>query len=102
MLKFIISNFKFQINTYFCKAMLNKILIFPLVVLIKFYQLAISPWLGKNCRYEPTCSHYTLEALRVHGLLKGFYLGTKRILSCHPWGGKGYDPVPPKHKCDNF
>ena len=76
--------------------MLNKILTFPLVVLIKFYQLAISPWLGKNCRYDPTCSHYTLEALKVHGLIKGGWLAMKRIASCHPWGGEGYDPVPPK------
>ena len=76
--------------------MFNRILIFPLVVLIKFYQLAISPWLGKNCRYQPTCSHYTLEALKVHGLFKGSYFGIKRILSCHPWGGSGYNPVPPK------
>lgn len=76
--------------------MLNKILIFPLVILIKFYQYAISPWLGKNCRYEPTCSHYTLEALNVHGIFKGSYLGIRRILSCHPWGGSGYDPVPQK------
>ena len=76
--------------------MFNRILIFPLVVLIKFYQLAISPWLGKNCRYQPTCSHYMLEALKIHGLLKGGFLGIKRILSCHPWGGSGYDPVPPK------
>ncbi|MDP9955282.1 membrane protein insertion efficiency factor YidD [Epilithonimonas hungarica] len=76
--------------------MLNRILTFPIVVLIKFYQLAISPWLGKNCRYDPTCSHYTLEALKVHGLLKGSWLAMKRIASCHPWGGEGYDPVPPK------
>ena len=76
--------------------MFNRILIFPLVVLIKFYQLAISPWLGKNCRYQPTCSHYMLEALKIHGLVKGGFLGIKRILSCHPWGGSGYDPVPPK------
>jgi len=76
--------------------MLNKILTFPLVVLIKFYQLAISPWLGKNCRYDPTCSHYTLEALKVHGLIKGSWLAIKRIGRCHPWGGEGYDPVPPK------
>ncbi len=76
--------------------MLNKILTFPIVILIKFYQLAISPWLGKNCRYNPTCSHYTLEALKIHGLLKGGWLAIKRIASCHPWGGEGYDPVPPK------
>ena len=61
---------------------------------IKIYQYGISPWLGKNCRYEPTCSHYTVEALQKHGPLKGLYLGIKRILSCHPWGGSGYDPVP--------
>lgn len=78
--------------------MLNKILIFPFIVLIRFYQLAISPWLGKNCRYDPTCSHYTLEALRVHGFLKGSWLSIKRIGSCHPWGGEGHDPVPPKHQ----
>lgn len=76
--------------------MLNKILTFPIVILIKFYQLAISPWLGKNCRYDPTCSHYTLEALKIHGLIKGGWLAIKRIASCHPWGGDGYDPVPPK------
>ncbi|MHA6698063.1 membrane protein insertion efficiency factor YidD [Chryseobacterium sp. A301] len=70
--------------------------ILPLVGLIRFYQLAISPWLGSNCRYHPTCSQYMLEALKVHGLFYGLYLGTKRILSCHPWGGQGYDPVPPK------
>jgi len=76
--------------------MLNKVLTFPIVVLIRFYQLAISPLMGKNCRYDPTCSHYTLEALKVHGLLKGIWLAAKRIASCHPWGGQGYDPVPPK------
>lgn len=76
--------------------MLNKILTFPLVIMIKAYQLFISPFLGKNCRYEPTCSHYTLEALKVHGLIRGSWLAIKRIGSCHPWGGEGYDPVPPK------
>jgi len=76
--------------------MLNKILIFPFILLIKFYQSAISPFLGKNCRYTPSCSQYTLEALRKHGIIKGSYLGAKRIFSCHPWGGSGYDPVPEK------
>lgn len=76
--------------------MLNKILTFPIVVLIKFYQFAISPFLGKNCRYDPTCSNYTLEALKVHGLISGSWLAMKRIASCHPWGGEGYDPVPSK------
>lgn len=74
--------------------MLRKILIFPLVVLIRFYQSGISPFLPPSCRYTPTCSHYALEALKKHGLFKGGWLGLKRILSCHPWGKNGYDPVP--------
>lgn len=78
--------------------MLQKIFIIILIKLIRFYQVAISPWLGKNCRYQPTCSQYTLEALKVHGLYKGVFLGIKRILSCHPWGGSGYDPVPHKEE----
>ena len=75
---------------------MKKIVIAPFVVWIRFYQMAISPFLGNNCRFHPTCSHYMLEALKTHGLLKGLYLGTKRILRCHPWGGSGYDPVPKK------
>jgi zinc transport system substrate-binding protein len=75
--------------------LMREILIFPFVVLVKFYQLSISPLIPRSCRYEPSCSQYTIEALKVHGLFKGLYLGTKRILSCHPWGGHGYDPVPP-------
>ena len=78
--------------------MLQKFFIIILIKLIRFYQVAISPWLGKNCRYQPTCSQYMLEALKVHGLYKGVFLGIKRILSCHPWGGSGYDPVPHKEK----
>lgn len=70
------------------------ILISPFILLIKFYQYAISPLLGANCRYTPTCSHYALEAFKKYGLFKGFYLSVKRILSCNPWGGKGYDPLP--------
>ena len=66
--------------------------------MIRFYQVALSPWLGKNCRYQPTCSQYMLEALKVHGVYKGVFLGIKRILSCHPWGGSGYDPVPYKEE----
>lgn len=76
--------------------MLQKIFIIILIKLIRFYQVALSPWLGKNCRYQPTCSQYMLEALKVYGLYKGVFLGIKRILSCHPWGGSGYDPVPYK------
>ena len=76
------------------KESLKKILIFPLVVLIKFYQLCISPFTPPSCRYTPTCSQYALEALRKHGLFKGGWLALRRILRCHPWGGSGYDPVP--------
>lgn len=75
---------------------LKKIAIFPLVVLVKIYQWIISPILPASCRYTPTCSNYMLEALKVWGPLKGTYLGIKRIASCNPWGGQGYDPVPKK------
>lgn len=77
---------------------IQKILILPFVWLVRFYQIAISPLLGSNCRYQPTCSNYMMEALKTHGLIKGLYLGAKRILRCHPWGGSGYDPVPKKEK----
>jgi putative membrane protein insertion efficiency factor len=77
---------------------MKKIVIFPLVLLIRFYQEAISPFTPATCRFTPTCSNYFLEALKIHGLLKGTFLGIKRILSCHPWGKNGYDPVPEK-KC---
>ncbi|HAW50808.1 MAG TPA: membrane protein insertion efficiency factor YidD [Flavobacteriales bacterium] len=62
--------------------------------LIKFYQMAISPYLGQNCRYEPTCSEYSVRAIDKYGVFKGSWLSIKRILSCGPWGGHGYDPVP--------
>jgi len=65
-----------------------------LMLLVKMYQFLISPWLSNACRYTPTCSAYTIEALKKYGLFKGFFLSTKRILSCNPWGGHGYDPVP--------
>ena len=64
------------------------------VLLIRGYQLAISPWLAPRCRYQPTCSSYALEAIRKYGAAKGGYLALRRILRCHPWGGCGYDPVP--------
>ncbi|TXI35518.1 MAG: membrane protein insertion efficiency factor YidD [Niabella sp.] len=73
---------------------LLKILSLPFIFLIRFYQLVISPWLGPKCRYTPTCSQYALEAFKKYGILKGFWLSIKRISSCHPWGGSGYDPVP--------
>ena len=74
--------------------LLLQILSFPLIVLIKLYQLIISPWLGSKCRYTPTCSHYGIEALKKYGPFKGSWLTIKRIARCHPWGGHGYDPVP--------
>jgi len=72
------------------KTILNKLLI----GIIRFYQSAISPVLPSSCRYVPTCSQYGLEALQKHGPLKGSWLTIKRILSCNPFGGQGYDPVP--------
>ncbi|XLS28504.1 membrane protein insertion efficiency factor YidD [Flavobacteriaceae bacterium M23B6Z8] len=73
---------------------MKKIWIAPFIFLVKVYQYLISPLTPATCRYSPSCSHYTLEALKKHGLLKGGKLAIKRIFSCHPWGGSGYDPVP--------
>lgn len=64
------------------------------ILLVRFYQMSIRPLLPDACRYTPSCSQYTIEALRKHGFFKGGWLGLKRILRCHPWGGHGYDPVP--------
>ena len=80
--------------------MLNKVATFPLLLLIRGYQLIISPLLGSNCRFMPTCSEYAMESLRSHGLIKGSYLTIKRIGKCHPWGSHGYDPIPTK-KAEN-
>ncbi len=63
--------------------------------LIRAYQLLLSPVMGPNCRYLPTCSDYAAEAIHHHGTLRGVGLAARRLLSCHPWGGSGYDPVPP-------
>ena len=64
------------------------------IFLIKVYQVTLSPFLGGNCRYQPSCSHYGIEAIGKYGPFKGGWLTLKRILSCNPWGGSGYDPVP--------
>jgi len=64
------------------------------VVIIRFYQLSISPILGQNCRYTPTCSRYSIDAINKYGPFHGGWLALKRIFSCHPWGGHGHDPVP--------
>lgn len=71
-------------------------IVFILILPVKFYQFAISPYLPSKCRHVPTCSQYTIEALKVHGPVKGLLLGIYRILRCNPWGTSGYDPVPPK------
>ena len=72
------------------KTILKYIFILP----IKLYQKLISPWLGQNCRHTPTCSQYAIEAIQEWGVLKGLFLGVKRISKCHPWGTHGYDPAP--------
>lgn len=61
---------------------------------VRAYRLIFSPWVGHNCRFQPTCSQYALEALEQHGAIKGGWLAFRRILRCHPWGRCGYDPVP--------
>lgn len=67
-----------------------------MIGLIHFYQKYISPLSAPSCRYVPSCSHYAIEAIEIHGPIKGGYLAVKRILKCNPWGGMGYDPVPEK------
>ena len=73
---------------------MKKLLSKFMIALISLYKNAISPYLGAACRYNPTCSQYGVEAIQKHGPFKGGWLTLKRILSCNPWGGHGYDPVP--------
>ena len=75
-------------------ARLARWLAIPLAGLVRVYRVAISPWLGPRCRFQPSCSEYALEALERHGALRGSALALRRIARCHPWGGSGYDPVP--------
>ena len=79
---------------------LGTLLAWPLLALVQLYRVAISPWLGVNCRFQPTCSEYALQALRRHGAFRGSWLAAKRIGRCHPWGGSGHDPVPGEDKPD--
>ncbi len=62
--------------------------------LIRLYQAVVSPYLGPACRYDPSCSEYTATAIERHGVAKGLWIGTRRLVRCHPLGGHGYDPVP--------
>ena len=71
---------------------LKRLFIFP----IRLYQASISPLLGAHCRHIPSCSQYTIEAIQEWGVVKGIWLGSKRIARCHPWGTSGFDPVPRK------
>jgi putative membrane protein insertion efficiency factor len=75
-------------------SLIRRIAIAPLVGLVRFYQVCISPLKPASCRFTLTCSQYALEALRKYGPFKGSWLALRRILRCHPWGGSGYDPVP--------
>ena len=72
-----------------------------LIACVRAYQVVLSPLFGDCCRFVPSCSAYMIEAIEVHGALKGLALGTLRLLRCHPFGKKGYDPVPPKGKWKN-
>lgn len=72
----------------------REVMVWLLVQPIRFYQRCISPLTPPSCRFTPTCSTYCLQALQKHGPWKGLWLGVRRILRCHPWGGSGYDPVP--------
>lgn len=74
--------------------MIKKITIVPLLFLVWFYKIIISPLMPATCRFQPTCSSYMIDALKKHGPFYGLFLGLKRIGRCHPWGGSGYDPVP--------
>jgi len=79
----------------------SKALAWPLIVLVRFYRLALSPLLRSNCRFDPTCSVYAIAALQTHGVLRGSWLAARRIGRCHPWGGAGYDPVPGLQQDEN-
>ena len=80
---------------------LRSLAVWMLLLPIRFYQRAISPWLPPSCRFTPTCSQYAVEAISKYGVLKGCWLGFKRILRCNPLCKGGYDPVPPKGRWKN-
>ena len=67
-----------------------------LISFVKLYRVCISPFLPSCCRFQPTCSEYMIESIKIHGIIYGLFLGISRILRCHPFGNSGYNPVPPK------
>jgi putative membrane protein insertion efficiency factor len=71
------------------------------IMLVRFYQWAISPWLGSNCRHTPTCSQYAIESFQEWGAWRGLWLTSKRLSQCHPWGTSGWDPVPKRAQSDD-
>jgi putative membrane protein insertion efficiency factor len=73
---------------------MSKLINFIFILPIKMYQILLSPLIGPSCRFNPTCSHYAIQAITKYGALKGLYLALKRIIRCHPWGESGNDPVP--------
>ncbi|MDG1503730.1 MAG: membrane protein insertion efficiency factor YidD [Flavicella sp.] len=75
-------------------SLFKKTIRFPFIALVRLYQIAISPYTNSTCRFQPTCSHYTIGCIQKHGIFKGGILSVKRIVRCHPWGGNGHDPVP--------
>jgi putative membrane protein insertion efficiency factor len=75
-------------------AKMTSFLAIPFIALIRFYQRFISPFTPASCRFQPSCSHYGIEALKTYGIFKGSILTLKRILKCHPWGPSGHDPLP--------
>lgn len=79
----------------------SHVLAWPLWLLVIAYRYTLSPLLGNNCRFQPSCSEYAAACLREHGAFRGVLLAARRIARCHPWGGDGYDPVPDSHAGDD-
>lgn len=73
-----------------------------MILLVRLYQVTLSPFIGGHCRFFPTCSHYAVEALQEHGAMRGSWLAARRVLRCHPFGGRGFDPVPQRTNQDNL
>jgi len=70
-----------------------------LLAALRMYRLVLSPWIGNQCRFAPTCSQYAIEAIERHGAVRGSWLALRRVLRCHPWNSGGWDPVPPRCQC---